>query len=75
MLVLWYNVLDVASLNAYTNFTAQHHSDYMGAVTNAQRLLSKELGKELFMPHMKRRIEGATPISKSISQTQWEDLE
>ena len=33
-MVLWHNVLDVATLNAYTNFTAQH-PDYMGGVTNA----------------------------------------
>ena len=51
-MVLWHNVLDVATLNAYTNFTAQH-PDYMGGVTNARRSFIKELGKELIMPHMK----------------------
>ena len=56
-MVLWHNVLDVATLNAYTNFTAQL-PDYMGGVTNARRLFIKELGKELVMPHMKRRMEG-----------------
>ncbi|XP_060905369.1 piggyBac transposable element-derived protein 1-like [Labrus mixtus] len=49
-MVLWYNMLDVATLNAYTNFTAQH-SDYMGGVNNARWLFIKELGKELVMPH------------------------
>lgn len=32
-MVLWYNMLDVATLNAYTNVSAQH-PDYMGGVTN-----------------------------------------
>ena len=68
-MVLWHNVLDVATLNAYTNFTAQH-PDYMGGVTNAQRLFIKELGKELVMPH-KRRME-ARPTPKSILHYMWD---
>ena len=49
-MVLWHNVLDVATLNAYSIFTAQH-PDYMGGVTNVRRRFIKELGKELVMPH------------------------
>ncbi|KAI4815178.1 hypothetical protein KUCAC02_005335, partial [Chaenocephalus aceratus] len=45
-MVLWHNVLDVATLNAFTSYTAQHPG-YMGVVTNARRLFIKELGKEL----------------------------
>ena len=63
-MVLWHNVLDVATLNAYTNFTAQH-PDYMGGVTNARRLFIKELGKELIMPHMKRRMEGTPQLQNA----------
>ncbi|KAL6455001.1 hypothetical protein MHYP_G00102710 [Metynnis hypsauchen] len=64
-MVLWFNVLDVATLNAYTNFTAQH-PDYMGGASNARRLFIKELGKELVMPHMKRRMEGTPQLQKHI---------
>lgn len=64
-MVLWYNVLDVATLNAYTIFTA-HHPDYMGGVTNARRLFLKELVKELVMPYMKRRLEGMPLLQSHI---------
>ncbi|KAJ4937983.1 hypothetical protein JOQ06_002610, partial [Pogonophryne albipinna] len=47
---LWHNVLDVATLIAYSIFTAQH-PDYMGGVTNVRQRFIKELGKELVMPH------------------------
>lgn len=39
-MVLWYNMLDVATLNAYINFTEQH-PDCMGGVNNARRLFIK----------------------------------
>ncbi|XP_032436406.1 piggyBac transposable element-derived protein 4-like [Xiphophorus hellerii] len=64
-MVLWYNMLDVATLSAYTNFSAQH-PDYMGGASNARRLFIKELGKELVMPHMKRRLEGTPKLQKHI---------
>lgn len=64
-MVLWYNMLDIATLNAYTNFTAEHPG-YMGGVTNARRLFIKELGKELVMPHMKRRMEDTPTLQKHI---------
>ena len=67
-MVLWHNVLDVAALNVYTNFTAQHPDD-MGGVTNARRLFIKELGKELVKPHMKRRMEGMRHLQKHITET------
>ncbi|KAL2095507.1 hypothetical protein ACEWY4_010226 [Coilia grayii] len=64
-MVLWYNMLDVATLNAYTSFTTQHPG-YMGGVNNARRLFIKELGKELVMPHMKRRMESTPTLQKHI---------
>ncbi|XP_027880247.1 piggyBac transposable element-derived protein 4-like [Xiphophorus couchianus] len=64
-MVLWYNMLDVATLNAYTNLGAQH-PDHMGGASNARRLFIKELGKELVMPHMKRRMEGTPKLQKPI---------
>ena len=65
-MVLWHNVLDVATINAFTNFTAQH-PDYMGGVTNARRLFIKELGKAV-MPHMKRRMEGTPHLQTHITE-------
>src|SRR4029434_2004150 len=64
-MVLWHNVLDVATLNAYTNFTAPH-PDYM-TNANARRLFIKELGKELFM-HIKRRMEGMPHLQRHTAE-------
>lgn len=66
-MVLWYNMLDVATLNAYTSFTSQH-PDYMGGVSNTRRLFIKELVKELIMPHMKRRFEGTPHLQNHITE-------
>ncbi|KAI4804290.1 hypothetical protein KUCAC02_025921 [Chaenocephalus aceratus] len=66
-MVLWHNVLDVATLNAFTSYTAQHPG-YMGSVTNARRLFIKELGKELVMPHMRRRMEGTSHLQTHITE-------
>lgn len=66
-MVLWYNMLDVATLNAYTNFSAQH-PDYMGGVTNGRQLFIKELDRELVIPHMKRRMEGTPHLQKPITE-------
>src|SRR4029434_430047 len=67
-MVLWHNVLDVATLNAYTNFTAQH-PDYMGGVTNARQLFIKELGKELVLfLFLKRRMEGMPHLQKHTTE-------
>lgn len=66
-MVLWHNVLDVATLNAFTNFTAQHPG-YMGGVTNARRLFIKELAKELVMPHMRRRMEATSHLHTHITE-------
>ena len=66
-MVLWHNMLDVATLNAFTNYTA-HQPGYMGGVTNAWRLFIKELGKELVMPHMRRRMEGMPHLQTNITE-------
>ncbi|KAJ8403677.1 hypothetical protein AAFF_G00350030 [Aldrovandia affinis] len=60
-------VLGVAALNAYTIFTTQH-PEYIGGVSHARRLFIKELGKELVMPYMKRRMEGSTHLHKHITE-------
>ena len=50
-MVLWYNMLDVAVMNAYTLFKGVH-PEYMNGVNHKRRLFLKELVKELVMPHM-----------------------
>ena len=69
-MVLWYNILDIATLNAYTFFTAQH-PEFKSGITNARRLFLKELSKELVIPHMRRRQEANC---KPQSLTQWEGV-
>lgn len=63
-MVLWYNMLDVATLNASTSFTLQH-AGYLSGIRNAHRLF-KELGQELVMPHMKRCMESTPVLQKPI---------
>ena len=50
-MVLWYNMLDVAVMNAYTLFKGVH-PEYMKGVNHKRRLFLKELVKELVIPHM-----------------------
>ena len=50
-MVLWYNMLDAAVMNAYTLFIGVH-PEYMNGVNDKRRLFLKELVKELVMPHM-----------------------
>ena len=65
-MVLWYNILDIATLNAYTFFTAQH-PEFKSGITNARRLFLKELSKELVIPHMRRRLEGCPQLQTPIT--------
>ena len=41
-MLLWYNVIDIATLNAYSFFKAQHPEFYAG-ITNARRCLDDAL--------------------------------
>ena len=50
-MVLWYNMLDVAVMIAYTLFKGVH-PEYMNDVNHKRRLFLKEPIKELVMPHM-----------------------
>ena len=49
-MVLWYNMLDVVAMNAYTLFIVVH-TEYMNGVNHKQRLFLKELLKELVKEH------------------------
>ena len=62
----WYNVLDVASLNAYILFTAKHPKFHHG-VSYKRRLFLRELVLELVLPHMKNRAEGTPWLLKNIT--------
>ncbi|XP_056869731.1 piggyBac transposable element-derived protein 4-like [Takifugu flavidus] len=64
-MVLWSNMLDVATPNAYASFTSQHPG-YRSGISNARRLFIKELGQELVMPHMKRHMESTPVLQKPI---------
>ncbi|KAL7856813.1 hypothetical protein SRHO_G00157120 [Serrasalmus rhombeus] len=70
-MVLWYNLIDIATLNAYTFFTAQH-LEFKSGITNARRLFLKELSKDLVTPHMRNRLECCpqlqTPIIKAMER-------
>ncbi|KAL7856775.1 hypothetical protein SRHO_G00156740 [Serrasalmus rhombeus] len=70
-MVLWHNLIDIATLNAYTFFTAQH-PEFKSGITNARRLFLKELSKDLVKPHMRNRLEGCpqlqTPIIKAMER-------
>ena len=64
--VLWHNMLDIATLNAFTTFKALQ-LNYLRGVTQARRLFIKALTKQLVMPVMRKRH--ATPsLQKSIKE-------
>lgn len=72
-MVLWYNVLDVATITIrYYNLHQLHFTvqlpDYVGGVANVWRLIIKELAKELVVPHMKCLMEGTLYIKKHITE-------
>ena len=64
-MVLWYNMLDVATLNAYTSFITQDPG-YMGGVNNADFSLGSWEKSLLAMPYMKRHMEGMPKLQKHI---------
>ncbi|KAL7837048.1 hypothetical protein SRHO_G00267590 [Serrasalmus rhombeus] len=55
-MVLWYNMIDIATLNAYSFFRAQH-PEFSTGITNARRHFLTELSKDLVTLHMKSRLE------------------
>ncbi|KAL7833250.1 hypothetical protein SRHO_G00302680 [Serrasalmus rhombeus] len=56
-MVLWYNMIDIATLNAYSFFRAQH-PEFSTGITDARRHFLTELSKDLVTLHMKSRLEG-----------------
>lgn len=66
-MVLWYNMIDIATLNVYSFFRAQH-PDISTGITNARRHFLTELSKELVTPHMKSRLEGTPNLPTYITE-------
>ncbi|KAL7837320.1 hypothetical protein SRHO_G00270310 [Serrasalmus rhombeus] len=66
-MVLWYNMIDIATLNAYSFFRAQHPEISTG-ITNARRHFLTELSKDLVTPHMKSRLEGTPNLPTYITE-------
>ena len=53
-LALFYNMLDIAALNAYTIFR-KLHLEYKKSKASKRKLFITELAESLIMPHMKTR--------------------
>lgn len=53
-MTFFFNIIDVAALNAYIVFTKEHPNYNIG-VTHKRRIFLKDLAKELVIPHMQRR--------------------
>lgn len=64
-MVLWYNILDVACLNAYIIFTSQH-PDFHPKQSHKRRLFIKELVKELVIPQMTVRLDTVLNLPKAV---------
>uniref|UniRef100_UPI00358EDC05 piggyBac transposable element-derived protein 4-like n=1 Tax=Myxine glutinosa TaxID=7769 RepID=UPI00358EDC05 len=64
-MVMWYNVMDVAHLNAYVLFTSQHPEFHPGA-NYKRRLFLKELVQEMVTPHMRSRLQENSKLQKTI---------
>lgn len=67
-MVLWYNMIDVATLNAYSFFSAQHPEFYTGIINGRWHFLT-ELSKELVTPHKKSRLEGTPTLPTYITES------
>ncbi|KAL7852535.1 hypothetical protein SRHO_G00183200 [Serrasalmus rhombeus] len=66
-MVLWYNMIDIATLNAYSFFRAQH-PEFSTGITDARRHFLTELSKDLVTLHMKSRLEGTLNLPTCITE-------
>lgn len=64
-MLMWYNMLNIAIVNFYTMFIAQHPG-FMGGGPNTQRLFMKELVKQLVVPLIVRRRDESHGLSRNI---------
>ncbi|CAK6951079.1 piggyBac transposable element-derived protein 4-like [Scomber scombrus] len=66
-MLLWYNMIDIASLNAYSFFNAQHPEFDVG-ITNAGLRFLTELSNEFVTPYMRSRLEGNPCLPTYITE-------
>ena len=63
--VMWYNLLDVAALNAFLIFSTQNPEFEVGK-THKRRLFLRNLAKELVIPQMRRRLRVTTNLRSTV---------
>ena len=63
--VMWYNLLDVAALNAFLIFSTQN-SEFEVGKTHKRRLFLRNLAKELVIPQMRRRLRVTTNLRSTV---------
>ena len=62
---MWYNLLDVAALNAFFVFLTQN-SEFEVGKTHKQRLFLRNLAEELVIPQMTRRLRVTTNLRSTV---------
>ena len=62
---MWYNLLDVAALNAFLIFSTQNPEFEVGK-THKRRLFLRNLAKELVIPQMRRRLRVTTNLRSTV---------
>jgi len=72
-MVLWYNILHISTLNAYTFFTAQH-PEFKRGITGARRPFLPELSKDLITPHMRSRLVSCPQLQTPTKEKEVSDL-
>ena len=63
--VMWYNLLDVAALNAFIVFST-HNSEFQIGKTHKQRLFLRNLAEELVIPQMRRRLRVTANLQSTV---------
>ena len=63
--VMWYNLLDVAKLNAFVAFSTQN-SVFESGKTHKRRLLLRNLAEKLEIPQMRRRLRVTTNLRSTV---------
>ena len=69
--VMWYNLLDVAALNAFAVFSTQN-SESAVEKTHKRRLFQRNIAEELVIPQMRRRLRVTTKV-RQLFLWQWKD--
>ena len=63
--VMWYNLIDVAALNAFLIFSTQKPEFEVGK-THKRRLFLQNLAKELVIPQMRRRLRVTANLRSTV---------